>query len=82
MFRSLYAGVSGMSAQITNLDVIGNNIANSSTVGFKAGRVTFNELYAQTLRGASRPVSGGLGGTNPQQIGLGTRARRGGEATA
>ena len=53
--------------------MIGNNIANSSTVGFKAGRVTFNELLTQTLKGATRPVSGGLGGTNPQQIGLGTR---------
>jgi flagellar hook protein FlgE len=73
MFRSLYSGVSGMSAQITNLDVIGNNIANSSTVGFKAGRVTFNEMLTQTIKGATRPVSGGLGGTNPQQIGLGTR---------
>ncbi len=73
MFRSLYSGVSGMSAQITNLDVIGNNIANSSTVGFKAGRVTFNEMLTQTLRGATRPQSGGLGGTNPMQIGLGTR---------
>ncbi len=73
MFRSLYSGVSGMSAQITNLDVIGNNIANSSTVGFKAGRVTFNEMLTQTLKGASRPQSGGLGGTNPMQIGLGTR---------
>jgi len=73
MFRSLYSGVSGMSAQITNLDVIGNNIANSNTVGFKAGRVTFNEMLTQTIKGASRPVSGGLGGTNPQQIGLGTR---------
>jgi flagellar hook protein FlgE len=73
MFRSLYSGISGMSAQITNLDVIGNNIANSSTVGFKAGRVTFNEMLTQTIKGASRPVSGGLGGTNPQQIGLGVR---------
>jgi flagellar hook protein FlgE len=73
MFRSLYSGVSGMSAQITNLDVIGNNIANSSTVGFKSGRVTFSDMLSQTIRGATRPQSGGLGGTNPQQIGLGTR---------
>ena len=72
MFKSLYAGVSGLSANLTNLDVIGNNIANSNTVGFKSGRVTFNEMLTQTLKSASRPVSGGLGGTNPQQIGLGT----------
>ncbi len=71
MFKSLYSGVSGMSANMTQLDVIGNNIANSNTVGFKTGRVTFNEMLTQTIRSASRPVSGGLGGTNPQQIGLG-----------
>lgn len=72
MFKSLYSGVSGMSANMAQLDVIGNNIANSNTIGFKSGRVTFNEMLTQTIRSASRPVSGGLGGTNPQQIGLGT----------
>ncbi len=72
MFKSLYSGVSGLGANLTNLDVIGNNIANSNTVGFKSGRVTFNEMLTQTMKSASRPVSGGLGGTNPQQIGLGT----------
>ncbi len=72
MLRTLYSGVSGLSANLADLDVIGNNIANSNTIGFKAGRVTFNEMLTQTIRGASRPVSGGLGGTNPQQVGLGT----------
>ena len=72
MFKSLYSGVSGLGANLTNLDVIGNNIANSNTVGFKSGRVTFNEMLTQTMKSASRPVSGGLGGTNAQQIGLGT----------
>lgn len=71
MFRSLYSGVSGLAANLTNLDVIGNNIANSNTTGFKSGRVTFNEMLTQTMKSASRPVAGGLGGTNPQQIGLG-----------
>ena len=73
MFKSLYSGISGLSANLTNLDVIGNNIANSNTVGFKSSRVTFSEMLTQTIRPASRPVDGGLGGTNPQQIGLGTR---------
>ncbi len=73
MFKSLYSAVSGMSANMTELDVIGNNIANSNTIGFKTGRVTFNEMLTQTIRSASRPMSGGLGGTNPQQIGLGAR---------
>ena len=72
MFKSLYSGVSGMSANMAQLDVIGNNIANANTTGFKSGRVTFNEMLTQTIRSASRPVSGGLGGTNAQQIGLGT----------
>ena len=73
MFKSLYSGVSGLGANLTNLDVIGNNIANSNTVGFKSGRVTFNEMLTQTMKSASRPVAGGLGGTNAQQIGLGTQ---------
>jgi flagellar hook protein FlgE len=73
MFKSLYSGVSGLSANLTNLDVIGNNIANSNTVGFKSGRVTFNEMLTQTMKSSSRPVAGGLGGTNPQQVGLGTQ---------
>jgi flagellar hook protein FlgE len=60
-----------MSANMAQLDVIGNNIANSGTTGFKAGRATFSEMLTQTIRSASRPVSGGLGGTNPQQVGLG-----------
>ena len=73
MFKSLYSGVSGLGANLTNLDVIGNNIANSNTTGFKSGRVTFNEMLTQSIKSASRPVSGGLGGTNPQQVGLGTQ---------
>ncbi len=73
MFKSLYSGVSGLSANLTKLDVIGNNIANSNTVGFKSGRITFNEMLTQTIKTASRPVAGGLGGTNPQQVGLGTQ---------
>jgi flagellar hook protein FlgE len=73
MFRSLYSGVSGLNANLVEIDVIGNNIANSNTIGFKSGRVTFSEMLTQSLRAASRPVSGGRGGTNPQQVGLGTQ---------
>jgi flagellar hook protein FlgE len=53
------------------MDVIGNNIANVNTVGFKGGRVTFKEGFAQLLQGASRPP-GDQGGVNPVQIGLGS----------
>ncbi|MCP4548754.1 MAG: flagellar hook-basal body complex protein [bacterium] len=70
MLRSLFAGVSGLINHQTKLDVIGNNIANINTIGFKSGRVSFQELLNQTVRGASRPASG-VGGSNALQIGLG-----------
>lgn len=72
MLRSLYAGISGLSSNAVELDVIGNNIANANTVGYKSSRVTFREMMNQTVRSAQRPVSGGRGGMNPQQIGLGS----------
>lgn len=68
--RSMFSAVSGLRAHQTRMDVIGNNIANVNTVGFKGGRVTFQEVFNQTLRGAGSP-QGGKGGTNPQQVGLG-----------
>jgi flagellar hook protein FlgE len=71
MVRSLDDGVSGLQAEQTAMDVIGNNIANVSTTGFKSSRVTFKESMTQMLRGASRPP-GMPGGTNPMQLGLGT----------
>lgn len=73
MMRSMFSGVSGLRAHQTKMDVIGNNVANVNTVGFKSGRVTFQEIFNQTLRGASAPDSAavGRGGTNPMQIGLG-----------
>lgn len=70
MMRSMFSAVSGLSAHQAKMDVIGNNISNVNTVGFKAGRVTFQEVFSQTIRGASA-AQGGRGGTNPQQIGLG-----------
>ncbi len=70
MMRSLFAGVSGLRNNQIRMDVIGNNIANVNTVGFKAGRVNFKELLALTLRGATRPTAT-QGGTDPIQIGLG-----------
>ncbi|MEO8199714.1 MAG: flagellar hook protein FlgE [Gemmatimonadota bacterium] len=69
MMRALFAGVSGLRNHQTALDVIGNNIANVNTVGFKASRVTFKEAFVQMLEGASRP--GASGGKNPLQIGSG-----------
>jgi len=68
----MFSGVSGLRAHQTRMDVIGNNVANVNTVGFKSGRVTFQEIFSQTLKGASAPdAATGRGGTNPMQIGLG-----------
>ncbi|NLJ99140.1 MAG: flagellar hook protein FlgE [Tissierellia bacterium] len=70
MMRSMYAGVSGLRVHQNKMDVIGNNVANVNTVAFKKGQMTFQEVFSQTIKGASAP-QGGKGGTNPQQIGLG-----------
>lgn len=70
MMRSMFSAVSGLRAHQTRMDVIGNNIANVNTAGFKGSRVTFQEVFSQTIRGAGAP-QGNKGGTNPQQVGLG-----------
>ena len=53
------------------MDVIGNNISNVNTVGFKKGRVNFQDLLSQNMQGSARPTEE-LGGVNPKQVGLGT----------
>ena len=70
MMRSMYSGVSGLKGHQTKMDVIGNNIANVNTTGFKSGRLTFADTLSQTQAGASAPGDN-IGGTNPKQIGLG-----------
>ncbi|MEK3722169.1 flagellar hook-basal body complex protein [Paenibacillus sp. FSL H8-0034] len=71
MLRSLYSGVSGMRGFQTKLDVIGNNIANVNTVGFKGGRVMFKDILSQTVAGVTPSIDGTSGGVNAKQIGLG-----------
>lgn len=72
MMRSLFAGVSGLKTHQTRMDVIGNNIANVNTVGYKGSRVTFQDVLSQTIRNATAPAtSGKIGGVNAQQVGLG-----------
>ncbi|MDC3414131.1 flagellar basal body rod protein FlgG [Aquibacillus sp. 3ASR75-11] len=77
MLRSMYAGISGMKGFQTKLDVIGNNIANVNTSGFKKGRTTFQDMMSQSLSGAEGPVvqNGDAlrGGINPSQVGLGSQ---------
>lgn len=71
MLRSMYSGISGMKNFQTKLDVIGNNIANVNTYGFKKGRVTFKDTMNQTISGASAATQN-KGGKNPMQVGLGS----------
>ena len=72
MMRSLYSGVSGLKVHQTKMDVIGNNISNVNTVGFKASQVNFSDILYQTTSSASGPnANTGLAGTNAKQIGLG-----------
>ncbi|PLR87463.1 flagellar hook protein FlgE [Bacillus sp. V33-4] len=71
MLRSMYSGISGMKNFQTKLDVIGNNIANVNTFGYKKGRVTFKDTMNQTIAGASA-AQANRGGTNPVQVGLGS----------
>lgn len=72
MLRSMYSGISGLRNFQTKLDVIGNNIANVNTYGFKKGRTVFKDLVSQSVAGAS---AGSLtrGGVNPKQVGLGSQ---------
>ena len=70
MMRSLFSGVSGLQNHQTRMDVIGNNISNINTTGFKRGRVGFQDLIYQQLQGAARPTED-LGGVNPKEVGLG-----------
>jgi flagellar hook protein FlgE len=72
MGSSMNSAVSGLRAHQLMLDVTGNNIANVNTPGFKAGRTTFSDVLSQTIAGATAP-SQNVGGTDPQQVGLGVR---------
>lgn len=70
MMRSLYSGVAGLKTHQTKMDVIGNNISNVNTVGFKASQVLFRDVLYQTTQSATG-ASANSGGTNAKQIGLG-----------
>ncbi|KQL35520.1 MULTISPECIES: flagellar basal body rod protein FlgG [Bacillaceae] len=72
MIRSMYSGISGLKNFQTKLDVIGNNISNVNTYGFKKGRTVFKDLISQTTSGASG-ASANRGGVNPKQVGLGSQ---------
>lgn len=73
MMRALYSGVSGLKTHQTKMDVIGNNISNVNTVGFKASSTTFADIMYQTTSGATAATAT-TGGKNAMQIGLGVSA--------
>src|SRR4051794_13650785 len=73
MANSLFTAVTGLRTNQEMLDVVGNNLANANTTGFKAQRVRFSDLVYQTLSQATNSSTNEIGGTNPIQIGLGAQ---------
>lgn len=67
---ALFTGLSGLNASQFRLDIIGDNIANINTTGFKSSRTLFQTQFSRTLSAGTKPT-GDQGGTNPSQIGLG-----------
>ena len=72
MMRAMYSVISGLKNHQTKMDVIGNNIANVNTYGFKKGRVVFRDTLYQTMSTGSAPQNG-RGGTNQMAVGLGMK---------
>ncbi len=72
MMQAMLSGASSIRAHQQRLSVVGNNLANLNTTGFRASRMSFMDLMSQTLRGANGP-STGRGGLNPVQIGTGVQ---------
>lgn len=75
MGNSLSSGVSGLKAHEQMLDIIGNNLANLNTPGFKARRIVFRDLVYSTLIPATKAADGFVGGTNPIQLGSGVETK-------
>jgi flagellar hook protein FlgE len=72
VLRSLFSGISGLRQHQTMMDVVGNNIANVNTAGFKSSSVVFEDTLSQMVRSAGAP-SAAAGGVNPAQVGLGVQ---------
>lgn len=72
LLNSLFAGVSGLRNHQSMMDVIGNNISNVNTIGYKGSRVTFSDTFNQFVKAGTNPTTT-TGGTNSFQIGLGTK---------
>lgn len=72
MMRSMFAGVSGMRSHQMMMDVIGDNIANVNTSGYKSSRVVFQDTLSQMMRDGAAGTAA-TGSTNPSQVGLGVK---------
>ena len=72
MLKSMYSGISGMKANQTKMDVVGNNVANSGTTAFKKSGVRFSDALNQTIIYSSAPGNN-VGGVNPGQVGIGVK---------
>jgi flagellar hook protein FlgE len=73
MANSLITGVSGLQSHQKMIEIVGNNLANLNTVGYKERSAVFSDVLYQTLRGGSSGTDGVSGGTNPVQIGTGSQ---------
>ena len=72
MIRSMFSAISGLRNHQTMMDVVGNNISNVNTSGFKSSSTVFEDVLSQTIRGAGQATAT-IGGTNPNVIGLGSK---------
>lgn len=74
MNRALYSGVAGLRAHQTKMDVIGNNISNVNTFGYKSQRAVFSDVFYQMISGATAGTTS-KGGTNPSSVGYGSQLK-------
>ena len=72
LLNSLFSGVSGLRNHQAMMDVIGNNIANVNTIGFKGSRITFSDTFNQLIKSGTNSTENS-GGTNSMQVGLGMK---------
>src|ERR1043165_3388342 len=69
---AMTTALTGLQAAETTIDVVGNNVANANTVGFKESSVSFATQFLQTQSIGAAPTDS-RGGTNPRQVGLGVK---------
>lgn len=73
MANSLITGVSGLQSHQKMIEIVGQNLANLNTVGFKSRTAVFSDVLYETMRGGTGGIEGVSGGTNPVQIGTGSQ---------